>query len=157
MIHPHTLVLLLFTLPSWPTTGLGQICDSIEVVAFLNGAWVSSAEHVLTRESWARVSPKTFEGSGEVMDRASGESRSAESLRIVEMSGQIFYVAKVDHNPLPVAFALSECSSGYVVFENAGHDFPKRIAYKRRGDDSLTVAVSDGAENGFSLHFGRAR
>lgn len=72
------------------------------------------------------------------------------------MSGGVFYVSKVSHNELPVAFRLTTCTDGRFVFDNPQHDFPRRLDYRRVGADRLTVHVSDGGEKGFTLEFERA-
>jgi hypothetical protein len=72
------------------------------------------------------------------------------------MAGEVFYIAKVAHNPLPIAFKLSECGEGLAVFTNPAHDFPRRLEYRLAGD-ALSVQVSDGTEGGkgFTLNFKR--
>ena len=79
---------------------------------------------------------------------------SQESLRLVEMSGEVFYVAKVGHNDLPIAFKLTSGSDDRAVFENPQHDFPKRLEY-RLTEGRLVVTVSDGGTRGFTLDFTR--
>jgi hypothetical protein len=79
-----------------------------------------------------------------------------ESLRLVAMSGGVYYIAKVSHNAYPVAFALSACSDGRLVFENPTHDFPRRLEYTFTAPDAMTVRVSDGGAKGFVLEFRRA-
>lgn len=83
-----------------------------------------------------------------------GALRESESLRLVVMAGEVYYLAKVPHNPLPVAFRLSEGGDRSAVFTNPDHDFPRRIEY-HLGDGVLTVRVSDGGEKGFELRFTR--
>jgi hypothetical protein len=36
---------------------------------------------------------------------------------------------------------------GEVVFENAGHDFPQRIIYRRNADGTMTARI-EGSTNG---------
>jgi hypothetical protein len=95
----------------------------------------------------------TLEGVGATY--ASEKLNSSESLRIVEMSKAVFYIAKVDHNSLPVAFKLVKCSDTHVIFENLDHDFPKRIEYKAITLDKMTVRVSDAKDKGFTINFVR--
>lgn len=127
----------------------------LEPLDWLLGDWsVRKGENVIT-ESWRPVSSNTYEGAGDVVAGNTGEVVSAESLRLVEMSGEIFYLAKVDQNELPVAFKLVECSPHHAVFENAGHDFPRRIEYQLVDAHNLTVTVGDGKGRGFSIEFTR--
>ena len=147
-----TLLILLLAVSS--TAVYGQSCDSLESLGWIVGEWVAEHEEVITREKWTRVSAHSFEGVGGITRKATGE-KSGETLRLVEMSGEIFYIAKVSQNPLPVAFRLTHCAAGAATFENAAHDFPKKLEYRLENEASLVVTVSDGADKGFQLHFSK--
>jgi hypothetical protein len=146
--------MLLFTfLAACPSFAAAGACDSLQTVHWLLGDWIAdSGEHV-TLESWTEVSAGTFEGAGETRSRTTNELVSRESLRLMEMSGELFYLAKVGSNDLPVAFKLTECSGDSAIFENAEHDFPKRLEYRLAGDDKMIVTVTDGKERGFKVSF----
>ncbi|MGH8250940.1 MAG: DUF6265 family protein [Steroidobacteraceae bacterium] len=131
-------------------------CGSIEELAWLLGQWTADGAKSSFHESWSRAGPHTYEGAGVERARQDGTVRTVEDLRLVQMAGEVFYVSKVTHNPLPVAFKLTACSDGRFVFENAAHDFPRRIEYRRDADGRLKVGVSDGADKGFTLDFARA-
>lgn len=122
---------------------LAETCTSLERADWVLADWVSAEGPT---ESWHRAGPRTFEGAG-----TSGSG--SETLRLVEMSGQVFYIAKVAHNELPVAFKLVDCSDVLLVFVNPEHDFPRRLEYRRTAADAMTVAVSDGADRGFEIQF----
>lgn len=130
-------------------------CESLDGLRWLLGDWAADGNKSSFHESWREISPRTFEGTGVERSKADGKVRSAEVLRIVEMAGGVFYVSKVTHNDLPVAFRLSECEGGRFVFVNPAHDFPRRIEYERREQERLTVRVNDGADKGFTLDFAR--
>lgn len=130
-------------------------CDSLGPASWLLGEWLAQDESKVITESWREVSPETFEGSGETRSILDGKILDAEMLRLVRMADAVFYVAKVAHNPWPVPFRLVECPPHRLVFENPSHDFPRRLEYTLATDGVLTVAVSDGADKGFSLRFER--
>ena len=134
---------------------LAQSCVSENSLDKLLGSWESKNGDKIINESWSQVSEYTFEGSGQTLLK--GLIKSSESLRIVEMSGALFYIAKVSHNLLPVAFELVECSENSLIFENNSHDFPKKIAYKFVEDKQMLVTVSDGKSEGFSINFTRKK
>ena len=143
---PVLLSLLVLTTPTFA----GE-CTSLEGLDWLLGQWEQSGETATTRETWTRVSSDTFEGLGETLDAQDGSRRAWESLRLVAMRGQVFYLAQTKGNPRPVAFTLTECEDGVAVFDNPEHDFPRRLAYRLTDAGALAVTVSDGGERGFAL------
>ncbi len=129
--------------------------DELSSLEWLLGTWQEESSRGITFETWTRVSPRTFEGVGEMQSAESGERVTTETLRIVEMSGDIFYMAYVSHNPNPVPFKLTQSSDRAAVFENPDHDFPTKLEYNLLAPDRLTVAVSNG-ERGFEISFTKA-
>ncbi len=147
-IHASVAVLALFAVPA----AAGE-CRSLHSLEWLLGDWVADGDKNSFHESWSARSPQTWEGKGSQTSKAVPANSSSEDLRLVEMKDGVFYIAKVSHNPLPVAFRLSECEGGHFAFVNPAHDFPKRLDYVRQGDDGLRVRVSDGTGEGFTLNF----
>jgi Domain of unknown function (DUF6265)/Domain of unknown function (DUF4440) len=132
-------------------------CGSLAELRWLIGGWVAASGASEFRESWTEVSDVTFEGAGVELATPEGKIRSSEALRLVQMAEGVFYVAKVAHNALPVAFRLSDCREGRYVFENPSHDFPRRIEYLKTGEGGLTVRVGTESDRGFTLEFSRAK
>ncbi len=130
-------------------------CGSLADLRWLLGDWRADGSKSSFFESWSEVGPQTFEGTGIERSKPDGAVKSAESLRLVEMGGGVFYVAKVAHNELPVAFRLTACADGRFVFENPAHDFPRRIEYRHQETGRFSARVSDGAENGFTVEYVR--
>lgn len=130
-------------------------CETPDQLDWILGTWETAGGRQIFRESWVRLSGETWEGVGRVLDADSRDVASEESLRLVGMGGRLFYLAKVEHNDLPIAFAATACSTAHVAFENPDHDFPKRIVYRRIDSDNITVDVDDGQGQGFRLDFVR--
>lgn len=130
-------------------------CDSLEPLRWLLGDWAADGSKSSFHETWAEFGPRTFEGTGVERLKSDGTVKSGEVLRLVEMAGEVFYISKVTHNQLPVAFRLSECEADRFVFVNPGHDFPRRLEYQRGEQGALTVRVNDGGDKGFTLDFAR--
>jgi hypothetical protein len=140
---------------AWPTFVGASECAGLSVARWVIGDWVAGGEKTVFHESWTQLGPQTFEGMGSERSMADGSVISTEELRLVEMAGGVYYIAKVAHNDFPVAFLLTECSAGRLVFENPAHDFPRRLEYSRAADGRMVVAVSDGRDQGFPLSFER--
>lgn len=129
-----------------------QSCKSLDDLQVFLGNWRAESPNNVTTESWAKVSDHSFEGKGLVEDR-SGSPDSSESLRIVEMSGEIFYIAKVKANEFPTSFKLTRCNQSKFDFENPTHDFPKKISYKFIKDKKLIVTVGGNDDEAFEINF----
>ncbi len=140
-------------------------CNSLSELNWLLGDWKTQVKQnlatelsanepltteLLTTESWLKLSDKTFEGVGKT-------ANNTESLRLLEMSDEIFYLAKVSHNPSPVAFKLTACKSNAFVFENEQHDFPNTIEYTLINSTAMQVKVSDNSEKSFTIQLYRVK
>ncbi|MDX1625363.1 MAG: DUF6265 family protein [Wenzhouxiangellaceae bacterium] len=125
-------------------------CESLSSAEPWAGGWTTSDGGFAER--WVRVGPGTFEGIGTAMER---DGARVESLRLVEMSGRLYYIAKVEGNAMPTVFALSDCGPDRWTFRNDAHDFPKRIEYVFPAPDRMRVTVDDGAGEGFTLELVR--
>jgi len=130
-------------------------CTTIDAFTWLIGDWHSQNSKLKINESWHQVSGKTFEGAGYAHSLTKNKIVSAETLRLVEMSGEVFYVAKIASNDLPVAFKLTSCTATTAIFENALHDFPKKLSYQLITHNNLTVFVSGEKGKAFSIEFTR--
>ena len=131
-----------------------QSCASLQVAEWLVGDWRGTRGESQILERWQKVSTETFEGLGKTQRGA--QVVESETLRLLAMEQRVFYVAKVAHNDLPVAFALTQCDGQRLVFENPAHDFPKKLEYQLTGPDTLSVRVSAG-ERGFTLTLNRQK
>jgi hypothetical protein len=138
---------------TFQTTVQASACDTVESVKWLIGNWYSENSRLKTYELWKRISDKTFEGSGYTFSIEKNKIVSSETLRLVEMSGEVFYVAKVASNDLPVAFKLTSCTAETATFENSLHDFPKKLSYKLNKEKNISVFVSGEKGKGFSIEF----
>lgn len=114
---------------------------------WLLGTWKRESAKSVTLESWRKLSERTFEGEGVRRSKTTGDSVLVESLMLAEMRGEIFYLAKVAENRLPVAFRLTSLAGSRAVFENPEHDFPQRITYILDAEGSLLV-ITAGKEGG---------
>ena len=136
-----------------PRAAAATDCTSLDALAWMTGQWESRSASSRITESWTRVSEETAEGLGEGRSVPGNELKSRETLRLVTMSGTVYYLAKVAHNALPVAFALTECGEHHAVFENVEHDFPTRIAYQLTDTGQMVVDVQGPDGKGFSIRF----
>lgn len=125
----------------------------LEDLKWLLGVWVSATERHTATEEWTQVADTVFRGGGYTID---GDTKTLnETLLLLEVEGEVFYFAKVAHNPFPVPFKLTQFSEQTAAFENPEHDFPTKLVYQRTTQDSLEVAVSGPDGKGFTVRFQR--
>lgn len=130
-----------------------QGTPALDTIRWILGDWVQSGGQTTTRETWIELDRNVFKGTGITFDSATGAKQSEESLLLTEMSGRIYFFAKVDHNKYPVPFELTSSSATQAIFENADHDFPKKFEYRLVEMDVLDVIVSDGGARSFTVGF----
>ncbi len=111
---------------------------------WLLGSWVSEQKDKQFIESWKKISDSVFQGEGLNKNNKTLEILNKESMQLIQMQQQVFFIAKVAHNPLPVAFKLINCDNGNLVFHNPDHDFPKTIQYENLSSGQFLATVSDG-------------
>ncbi|MEL6300040.1 MAG: DUF6265 family protein [Pseudomonadota bacterium] len=127
----------------------------ISMISWLLGNWQQEREETIRTESWETVAPGIYRGLGQSLLKKDGSVRFSEALLIYEASGSVTYLASVPENKLPVPFGMVSASSKHAVFENLGHDFPKRLDYRLTSWCELRVSVSDAGDEGFTLTFAR--
>jgi len=156
-------ILAVFAFLTIPIIIFSQESDPVKALSIfdqLTGTWKNNGDKTITTEKWKRISPDTFEGINYVQNKNEDAPIFSESLRILSMKGEVFYLAKVDHNEMPVPFKLVTVSNDKFVFENQNHDFPQRMTYSFYSPDSLSVNAR-GYENNnikeFTLSFKRIK
>ncbi len=69
-----------------------------------------------------------------------GKLRDYEFVRIVEADGSLAYAAEPSGQE-KATFLLKSLTADEAVFENAAHDFPQRVIYRRLGADAVTGRI----------------
>lgn len=89
---------------------------------------------------------------GNSYKRVNNEKEFSETLSIKSVGNKLIYGATVlnQNNGETIAFILNSDNKKWVSFENANHDFPKKIQYKKISADSVKVNVLGKNDAGFS-------
>ncbi len=144
-----TITLTVTCFYTWSKTS----CDSTYDIAWMAGNWQQQKSNKqstkVAKENWQQVSKDTFEGQGFTLD-SQGKIVFQESLRMVRMQQQWFYLAKVKDNKLPIAFEAVQCANSFVQFKNTQHDFPQLLSYSLK-NGLLTIEAKTIDGKGFSL------
>lgn len=98
---------------------------------WLAGTWTYSEGRETVVESW--LGPGNGLMVAANLTTFPNGRKTFEFLRIADTPEGLSYFASPGGRP-PVEFRLKEAAERRVVFENAAHDFPQRIAYWRDGE-----------------------
>ena len=122
---------------------------NIADLAWLAGDWQTApGARRQIDEHWTSVAGGSMMGMGRTV--AGEKTVEFEFLRIEQRGDAIYYVAYPQGRCPGTDFKLTRSSATEVVFENPQHDFPKRIIYRKEGEDALTATV-DGGEGSKSI------
>lgn len=156
MLNKAGLLLFPLFVLSFNSIAVETKCTSLNQIQWILGEWRTAKPNdggAMVKEHWVKVSDKTFEGLGQVVD-TQGNMKSQETLRLVNLSGKIYFIAKVAENPLPISFKATQCDGKSVWLENHEHDFPQQIIYSH-SDKGLNARVQNKEGEGFTVDFRR--
>ena len=117
--------------------------NAIQQLAWLQGCWESSSTARTVEEQWTAPRGRSMVGLSRTV--RGGELVAYELVVIRERGDRLVYIAHPSGQP-SAEFMSTALSEGSVVFENAGHEFPQRIGYRRQGP-SLHAWI-EGTEEG---------
>lgn len=115
------------------------------------GNWQMKSAEGLVIESWSSAAENEWQGYSYYIT-PDGDTASHETVRLVNDNDTLFYIPNVSNqnNGISVQFRESLQTDSSIVFENATHDFPKRIVYVKTSDTSIHAYI-DG--NGKTVDF----
>ncbi len=124
---------------------------SIADVSWIAGDWqtVPGGRRQI-EEHWTKAAGGSMMGISRTV--AGDKTVEFEYLRIEQRSDGVYYVAHPKARCPGTDFKLTRASATEAVFENPQHDFPKRITYRKTGDDGLTASI-DGGEGSKAMSF----
>jgi hypothetical protein len=105
------------------------------------GKWQKKSSGTITNETWEKLDDTYFEGYNERISRRTKKVLFTESLKLVKIGNEIYYIAKVEEHDSPISFKLTHLDSTKVVFENPEHDFPQLIQYEILESGKLKATV----------------
>lgn len=117
-------ILLLMSQP-----GVGQ---QIPKLNWLAGTWIIKTGKGTIVEEWKIINDSTLTGKS-VLVKSEKDSTLQETLEFSLRNGSWNYISKVvgQNNDLPVSFLVIYLGKEEFISENAAHDFPQRISYRR--------------------------
>ena len=124
---------------------------TIADLAWISGDWQTApGGRAQIEEHWTSVAGGSMMGMGRTV--AGDKTVEFEYLRIEQRADGVYYVAHPKALCPGTDFKLTKSSATEAVFENPQHDFPKRVIYRKTGEDSLTASI-DGGEGTKAMSF----
>ena len=111
---------------------------TIDHARWLQGCWQSVRGETTIEEQWMAPRGGTMLGMGRTV--RGGKTAEYELVVIKEQDGRLAYEAHPSGQPR-ATFLSTTVSETSVVFENAEHDFPQRVGYRRESPDSLQAWI----------------
>jgi hypothetical protein len=138
-MRPLASPLLVATLAAGLTSAAAaQSAPRVHQLRWLAGCWVQREGGRTVEEQWMPPRGGLMLGAGRTVK---GDSLvEFEQVRILERNGRLVYAA-APSGQAPAEFESIAVTDTSVVFENAAHDFPQRVLYRRAGADSLVARV----------------
>ena len=125
----------------------------VSELGWLSGAWVSETRDGWTEESW--TAPRGGMMLGTSRSGKGGKATWFEYMRIAEDGrGKVSFWALPGGKPA-VEFQLTASGRRHATFENARHDYPTRVSYRRQGNRLLATISGAGGANPTSWTFRR--
>ena len=116
-----------------------QAQSSVENISWLAGCWAGKANGREFTEQWMKPAGDTMLGMGRTV--AKGKTVDFEFMQIrQEQPGDIYFVAKPSGQQ-EASFKLVTTNARELIFENPTHDFPQRVIYRLKDDDSLLASI----------------
>jgi hypothetical protein len=113
--------------------------DPFAAVAWMAGCWAQQGREAGSVEQWMAPAGGLMLGMARTVKN--GRVIEFEFMQIrAEADGQLSFIAQPQGRP-PTAFKLLRQGAAEAVFENPGHDFPQRVAYRREAADRLTARI----------------
>jgi hypothetical protein len=110
---------------------------TVNDLGWMSGHWVTADAAV--EEDWTAPRGDVMLGTGRTID--AGALREYEFLRIQAGADGVPVYWGSPNGVTPVGFRLSGAGPSSATFDNAGHDYPQRIRYRRDGD-RLVATIS---------------
>ena len=148
-------ILVVLAAPIDNRTHSATIASDIAELSWISGDWQTApGGRAQIEEHWTQPVGGSMLGMGRTV--SGGKTAEFEFLRIEQRDDGIYYVAQPNGQCPATDFKLTRATGQQAVFENPAHDIPKRIIYKKLGDDSLTATI-DGGEGTKEITFSYQR
>jgi hypothetical protein len=130
--------------------------SGIQRAAWLQGCWELTLSGRSVEESWTAAKGGTMVGVSRTI--RDGKTTAYEMIVMREEGERLAYEAYPSDQE-PATFLSTRISESELVFENAEHDFPQEVGYRRSGDALLAWirGMQDGTDRRIEFPYVRTR
>lgn len=119
---------------------------AIAKLGWLAGKWRMEVQGRVIDEEWMAPAAGVMLGMARTVVR--GKATEHEFMQVREgPGGALFFIAQPSGQK-EAAFQIKSLTDTEVLFENTEHDFPQRIRYTHRADDTMLAAIEGVAPDG---------
>ena len=110
----------------------------------LEGTWKMTTKRGAICEEWKKIDNNYLQNKGYMIKGV--DSIITERVALTNTKDGVFYTSTVEdqNNKQAISFRMTKAEGNTFIFENAEHDFPKRIVYNLVTADSLHAYIDDG-------------
>lgn len=118
--------------------------NNFNELLLLEGSWQMKSDNSTIGEIWTKTNTNELKSKAYYLEGT--DTIVYEHVILNKVENSIFYTvtAANENNAKPIAFKLTSNNNKKFVFENAAHDFPKRIVYEFINQDSIHAFIDDG-------------
>jgi hypothetical protein len=131
--------------------------DGVEQLGWLAGCWTHEGSDPGSVEIWMQPAAGTLFGVSRALKN--NQVVSHEFMQIQTTSEGIVFVAQPS-NQARASFVAIRLTADEVIFENRQHDFPQRVMYRRKTEDSIAARIEglrDGKLRGIDFPMKRTK
>lgn len=122
--------------------------DVFKKLNVFEGVWkMQTKKGEYLYENWKKINDNYLQNKSFLI-KLNGDTVQMETVILTQINEDIFYTSSVpgQNGGKGIAFRLTGFANNTFTFENAEHDFPKRITYRFTGSDSLHAWIDGGKD-----------
>ena len=120
----------------------------VSSLGWLAGCWSGTVGQTTFEEQWAK--PVSGKMMGMARTLKQDQVVFSEFMRIEQKGAEAVFLPRIGTKQMTVEFTSIRLTDSEVVFENAQHDFPQRVIYRKV--DGVVFARIEGMERGKERH-----
>jgi len=122
----------------------------LDSLGWILGNWYLDTPEGRITEAWQKSSDTLYTGYS-LMISPKGDTLFSEKIKLVLHGDVLWYIPTVSNQNggMEVPFKEKSSSATEIVFENAQHDFPQRIIYRKLSADAVQARI-EGTVNGIA-------